>query len=109
MNMKNIWHWFEDFLYGIKTLMSNDYDKFESLTFEMDNMPCKCEKQPESLDTDFYIEEWFHSEERKVTFSVIKITRFKDKFNCGSFDTLTEAKEHLNNLRKYKTPIIHRY
>lgn len=106
MNIKNIWYWFEDFLEGIKTLMSND-NNWEIVTFEM--APCKCEKQPEILDTDFFIEEWFDSKERKVKFSVMKNTFIGDKFNCGSFDTLTEAKEHLNLLRKYKTPIIHRY
>lgn len=113
MKIQNIWYWFEDFLYDIKTLMSNDHDKFESLTFEMDDMPCKCEKQPESLDTDFYIEEWFDSKEKKVKFTVYKnlfnSTVLRRKHCCGSFDNLTEAKAHLNNERKYKTPIIHRY
>jgi hypothetical protein len=114
MKIQNIWYWFEDFLYDIKTLLTNDTNKWENLTYEMNDIDkhCKCEKQTELLDTDFYIEEWFDSKEKKVKFTVYKNllnAALGSKYCCGSFYNLTEAKEHLNNERKYKTPIIHRH
>ncbi len=98
----------DDFLYDFRTLLSNDHREWESFTVEWP--PCQCEEKNEVKDTDFYIEEWFDSEEKKVKFTVYKNLSGPSsgmKFCCGSFDTFNEAKDVLNNLRKYKKPIIH--
>ena len=111
---EKIWYLIDDFLYDVRTLLSNDRRKWEHLTFELTDIaidpPCKCEEKNEVKDTDFYIEEWFDSKERKVKFSVYKNlsgAALGKKFCCGSFDTFSEAKEVLVTLRKYKKPIIY--
>lgn len=112
---KNISNSIGDFLEDIRFLLTNDWDKWENLKYEMEysDLPCKCEEKNEVKDTDFYIEEWFDSKERKVKFTVYMNSYFPSsttincKHFCGSFDTFSEAKEILFILRKYKKPIIH--
>lgn len=106
--LERIWNLIDDFLYDIRPLLSKDPREWESLTIELPHIdsPCKCEVK----DTDFYIEEWFNSREKKVKFTVYKNlphSTLGRKFCCGSFDTLKEAKEVLHKERKYKKPIIH--
>ena len=105
-----------DFFDDVKILFTNDeYVPLEKYNYAY-SLP-KDELKSEVANADFYIEEWFDIRKQKVKFTVYKkiifpttydpITGDYRNFNCGSFDTLDEAREVLKQLKKYKKPIIH--
>lgn len=105
-----------DFFDDVKNLFTNDeYVSLEKYNYSY-SLP-KDEFKSEVVNADFYIEEWFDHREQKVKFTVYKKNIFRitydpttgdyRNFNCGTFDTLDEAREVLKQLKKYKKPIIH--